>query len=106
MAWLNSGSGGFGLISSDNASVSFSLPFLPEARFGSGNYGILWIAELESLVLTSDDQLSVPHYNKTSATAQDIGGTGRLTINFFNSDTRYAWYARGTIAYKLDSTVT
>ena len=103
--WLHDGSSGFGLISSDHATVTLSLPFLPEERFGSGNYGIVWKAELDSRVYTSDDPLSVPHYNKTSATAQDVGGTGRLTLNFFNSNTRYAWWARGDIVYKLDSTV-
>ena len=105
MAWFNAGSGGFGLISSDNASVTLSLPFLPEERFGSGNYGLIWKSELDSRVYTSDDPLSVVHYNKTSATAQDVGGTGQLTVNFFNSNTRYAWFARGTLVYKLDSTV-
>ena len=105
VAWFNAGSGGFGLISSDNASVTLSLPFLPEERFGSGNYGLIWKSELDSRVYTSDDPLSVVHYNKTSATAQDVGGTGQLTVNFFNSNTRYAWFARGTLVYKLDSTV-
>ena len=105
VAW--NGTGNLGLISSDvDASVKFSVPFLPESRFGSGNYGIIWKTELESILKTSDDALSTSHFNKTSATVQDVSGTGQVTVNFFNSDTRYAWLARGTIAYKLDSTVT
>ena len=104
-AW--NGTGNLGLISSDsNASVTFSVPFLPEARFGSGNYGIVWTTELYSVTKTSDDVLSASHFNKTSASVNEAAGTGSVTVNFFNSDTRYVWYARGTVAYKLDSTVT
>ena len=105
IAW--NGTGNLGLLSSDsNASVKFSVPFLPEARFGSGNYGIVWKAELDSVTKTTDDVLSASHFNKTSATVNEVAGTGYVTVNFFNSDTKYAWYAQGTIAYKLDSTVT
>jgi hypothetical protein len=105
VAW--NGTGNLGLISSDSdASVKLSVPFLPETRFGSGNYGITWRAELFSVTKTSDDVLSNSHFNKTTATVQEVAGTGFVTVNFFNSDTRYAWYARGTIAYKLDSTET
>jgi hypothetical protein len=105
VAW--NGTGNLGLISSDvDASVKFSVPFLPESRFGSGNYGIIWKTELESILKTSDDVLSTSHFNKTSATVQNVSGTGQVTVNFFNSDTRYAWLVRGTIAYKLDNTVT
>lgn len=105
IAW--NGTGNLGLISSDsNASVKFSVPFLPEARFGSGNYGITWRTELYSVTKTNDDVLSASHFNKTSATVNEVAGTGFVTVNFFNSDTRYAWNAQGTVAYKLDSTVT
>jgi len=105
LAW--NGTGNLGLISSDsNANVKFSVPFLPEARFGSGNYGIIWNTELNSVAKTNDDILSDSHFNKTSASVNEVAGTGSVTVNFFNSDTRYAWYARGTVAYKLDSSVT